>query len=256
MAYRIPWYYFGDSHCLIEGLRPVESASLAAAYESLDFPAVQAWSPTDPPGLPAEISAYMQDIMDLAAIQNRPVGPPDFQWHKGPLRRLAVRGATITPSDQAREYVLTPDTLYLPWPFFPGGTVPSWTPPSNAAGSIVPLDASAIQGDYICLAATLDAVDLLVECPHEHPLILDVPSDEVEQAIRDTAKTLGYDYYLGPFTAIKRPGLPIYETRFVVDGTSLRIEVGTEQPVSEEDGQPILLPEYPCGAFSGLKRPC
>ncbi|WP_412061360.1 hypothetical protein [Rubrivirga sp. IMCC45206] len=255
MAYRIPWFYFGDTNCLIEGRRPADSAKLASAYAALDFPAAQAWSPTDPPAEPAAISAYMQAIMDLPDIQSRPAGPPDFQWRKGPLRRLAVRGATISPSELEREYILTPDTLYLPWPFFPG--VASWTPPSGAAATMVSLDGSAIAGDHICLAATLNAVDFLVECPHSHPAILDVDPGKVEQAIRDAAKTLGYEYNIGTFSAIKRPGLPIYETRFVVDGTSLKIEVGTHQPVAAEGGgTTILIPEWPCGAFSGQQRPC
>ncbi len=245
----IPWYFFGDTDCLMRGGKSGTDASLAQALSApgVDVQAVvdDTGSATSPPGLTAFVSAILQNN------PNRWPGVPNWtpsDWPPGWQIRFVK--PTVTTVD---ELVLQPGVVAFRWP------------PEGGDHLDVSLQhAKAALGDTGTVRygrALFQAIDQMVTTEEGRTLVAGAATQAgtIEQVDvlpvlqhidRDLATTKAPP---ADFTAALNTSLTTIQTYLDVNPQGgVHVEIGWGEVVAA-DGDPdvpIFMREYPCGGFT------
>lgn len=283
-VFPLPWHYLGACDCLLypssdhsKDLLKL-SAELCAALADDSFPledALQGALGDDGESL---LFRPIRRVVEKAhATLSRSNGDEArvvrlMKW--GPPGRLA--GLRVVPfiprpkmdgrprEEDPTESVLTPNTFYLPWPWF-SGFRDAGANRDNARkvfdrgrGLVEDFKPFITRGPYMAFQSVLSAADEVSQCrsPAQHQ------SMNVENEIKNGARRRrrpNATYEPGPFTAEKDFDRKRAQTQVELQSGKLHVRLGLKPNLESADEKALLgmqLARYPCGSIDGGSGPC
>ena len=227
------------------------------------------------------------DLLDLIKEKIPPLSLETYPWTDNAFSNLAVQMVEMPPDNElgkfVPELVLTADTLFVPTSLYWGDSLdPKAKQAYKDAYAEVKKDTTPFTvyqkptTDFMNLRATLDTVDVMVECPKDNRRILNVEDEDLREELDTLAKELGHGE-LGTFKAVKLKNDPTTKTRIKIEGDgSMTLMVGTQKrsenagfdknrfkQIEEElaaEGYAVIdlymIGEMPCGPLTLLDREC
>lgn len=267
----IPWHYLGAIDCLVNGKPTIADTVQQDALDKM----TKALAALPSNVLKAVIGGVEAPdgeplLFDVVRQVVTPAVRPELAWDRK-LAGLKVRVVRIAKDlqgkDISRELILTPTTLYIPWPFFQASIPRPARTSIDAAGEglVRDFDTDVLNGPFMMVSTALDAADYLADCDRDTARQTADPAARrktLRELIVERAKKKGKAHKLGTFTATPQLMTPKIETSIKVENDTIHLDLGlADNPrlkADDSEGPPLAPPfvRYPCGSIDAMDRDC